>query len=113
MTRSYATSVTTDWTQGWIDLSGWEGQAITMTFSVRHPADGFAPWVTLDDVTIGSWTTPYAQVIAPDQLAAVTTGVITITGDNFLATPQVKLNDVPLSDVTWILPAFTTTTWSQ
>jgi hypothetical protein len=30
------------------------------------------------------------------------TQVITIMGDNFIATPQLRLNDVPLSDVAWI-----------
>ena len=58
--------------------------------------------VYLDEISLGSWLTPYPQTITPWHIKDSATHVITITGDNFLATPQVRLNDVPLPDVTWI-----------
>ena len=56
----------------------------------------------LDDINIGSWLTPDPQSVEPTQVVATASTVITITGDNFIAPVQVRLNDTPLPNATRI-----------
>jgi hypothetical protein len=101
-TRVFTGTSTTAWTQGWVDVSNWAGQTVTLTFSAEAEQSLSLVDVNLDEISLGSWLTPDPQSITPWRLAVPATQVITITGDNFFATPQVRLNDVPLPDVTWI-----------
>ncbi len=95
-------SNTADWAQKWIDMQPWAGQPITLSFRVHQTLGLPGAWAYIDDVTLGSWLTPDPQTIEPVHLTTPASQVITITGDNFFATPQVRLNDVPLADVTWV-----------
>jgi len=95
-------SNTADWAQKWIDMQPWAGQSITLSFRVHQTLGLPGAWAYIDDVTLGSWLTPDPQTIEPVHLTTPASQVITITGDNFFATPQVRLNDVPLADVTWV-----------
>lgn len=96
------TENTRDWTQAWLDLQPWAGQIVTINVKLHETMDLPGAWAYIDDVSLGSWLTPNPEVITPTQIPAKAATVITITGDNFLTTPQVRLNDVALSDVTWI-----------
>jgi hypothetical protein len=90
------------WTQQWMDLTRWTGQTVTLALTLENSTYPSAAQLWLDEISLGSWLTPDPQAIEPVHITTPTTQVITITGDNFFATPQVRLNDVPLSDVTWI-----------
>jgi len=89
-----------DWCHQWIDLSAWQGQSITLTFTLEQN-NGEALQVYLDEVTLGVWLTPLVQQVTPVQVDANTTTVITVTGENFLAEPLVLLNGLPVS-TTWL-----------
>lgn len=95
-------SNTADWAQKWIDLEPWAGQALTLSFKLHQRMNLPGAWTYIDDVSVGSWLTPDPQTVTPQELKPAATSVITITGENFLAVPQVRLNNVTLSDVTWI-----------
>lgn len=89
-----------DWCHQWIDLSAWQGQSITLTFTLEQN-NGEALQVYLDEVTLGAWLTPFVQEVTPVQVDANTTTDITVTGENFLAEPLVLLNGLPVS-TTWL-----------
>ncbi len=89
-----------DWCHQWIDLSAWQGQSITLTFTLDQ-ANGEGLRVDLDEVTLGTWLTPLVQQVTPVRLDAYATSVITLTGENFLAEPLVLLNGLPIS-TTWL-----------
>ncbi|MBP7688237.1 MAG: PD40 domain-containing protein [Thermoflexales bacterium] len=96
------TASTQTWQHYWFDVSQWAGQSLTLTLALHQTAGDSATRAYIDDVTLGSWLTPDPQALTPAHITTPATQVITITGDNFFATPQVRLNDVPLPDVTWI-----------
>jgi Tol biopolymer transport system component/outer membrane protein assembly factor BamB len=90
-------AVTIGWQQAWADLSPYAGQVVTVTFRLN----GSLLPVGVDEVTVGSWTTPRIQQVSSSQLTGPAATLI-ITGDNFIATPTVFLGDTPLLDVTWL-----------
>lgn len=96
------TASTQSWQHHWLDVSQWAGQSLTLTLALHQTAGDSAARAYIDDVTLGSWLTPDPQAIGPAHITTPISQVITITGDNFFTTPQVRLNDVPLPDVTWI-----------
>lgn len=102
MTNVFSASVVNQWEHGWIDLTPWLSQTITVTFSL-HQAAG-EPYVRLylDNISLGPWLTPLISGVTPSDLSVWGTDVITITGDNFLLTPTVLLNDVTISGVEWV-----------
>ncbi len=105
LSAAIAFSTTTSipgWQHHWLDVSQWAGQSFTLTFALHQTAGDGASRAYIDDVTLGSWLTPDPQTVTPSHIKVPASQVITITGDNFIATPQVRLNDVPLPDVTWI-----------
>jgi Tol biopolymer transport system component len=90
------------WTPLWLDLQPWAGHTITLTLTLLQTANNGYPTLLLDDVTLGEWRTPVPLTISPNHLEAWSTTVVTITGDNFIATPQVRLGNLPVIDVQWI-----------
>ena len=97
------TTETADWTHAWIDLSPWVSQTITITFQTTN--DVFEGLVNtyLDDITISSWLTPVPTAVDLTHIPLPSGPVqITITGENFIATPTVKLGDISLENVQWI-----------
>jgi Tol biopolymer transport system component len=44
----------TGWQHGWADLSAWQGQTVTVTFSLLQAANTPMAWFFLDSVTVGS-----------------------------------------------------------
>lgn len=104
-TTVFSVNQSSAWQHGWADLSAWKNQTITMTFAISQAANDAYLRVYLDEVTVTSWQTPVAYAVAPTQIEAGVATTLIITGANFMATPTVKLNNIPLSAVTWISPA--------
>jgi hypothetical protein len=94
------TTLCLGWCHQWLDLSAWQGQSITLTFTLSQTG-GEGVQVDLDEVTLGTWLTPLVQQVTPARLDAYATSVITLTGENFLAEPLVLLNGLPIS-TTWL-----------
>jgi hypothetical protein len=79
-------------THQWVDLSPWQNQTITLTFKVENVIPQYS-MVTINDGTIGSWLTPILDSIAPQEVKAGTPLVLTLTGDNFIDPPTLRLNE--------------------
>lgn len=102
-TQVVSSSVATDWTHRWLDLAPWAGQTITVTFRLNQAAAEPLAHLRLDDVSAGSWLTPVVQDVSPAQIAeGWGSGVLTITGENFIPTPSVRLGDAELLNVLWL-----------
>lgn len=98
-TPVFSTTVpTTGWTHGWADLSAWDGQRVTLSFHTGGPSTGV---VHLDSVSLGSWLTPVVHSVSPAHVETWP-GSVTITGENFIETPTVRLNETVLQDVQWV-----------
>ena len=95
-----------DWSYGRADLSAYAGQDVTLTFRATSEGGAVPMRVNIDEVSIGSWRTPVVTGAAPQNWEA---GLITVHGVNFIATPQVYLDEIMLSNVTWIKHANTLT----
>jgi hypothetical protein len=53
----------------------------------------------LDDVSLESWSTPIVQNVFPAALDDWLSQTITVTGDNFIATPAIYVDDIQLENV--------------
>jgi hypothetical protein len=94
---------TESWTHNWIDLSPWLSQTVTITFKTNYDPNYGVVYAFLDDVSLGSWLTPVPTAVDIIHIPLPSGPVqITITGENFIATPTVKLNNTSLEDVQWI-----------
>ena len=92
----------TPWQLQWIDMSRWQGQTITLTFLLQQAQAAQSLRVYLDDVALGPWQTPVPQVVTPSTVEAGFSTTIVITGENFIATPTVRLGAVQLDTVQWL-----------
>lgn len=83
-TTAFSTTTTTpDWTLGWVDLSPWKGQEITVSFAFSQAQGEPFVHLYLDDVSLSPWLTPVTQQISPSHLEAGVVNSVTITGLNF------------------------------
>lgn len=95
----YSTTAAAPWQLQWADLTPWIGQTITVTFAVSQ-ADGDIPYrVFLDHVALGEWLTPVPQVVTPPQVEAGIGTTVVISGENFMATPQITVGGKLLTNV--------------
>ncbi len=96
------TTATADWQQAWVDVGLWADQSIAVSFTVTADV-GFPPaQATIDEVSLGSWLTPVIHEVWPSQVEAWVITPITVTGENFVVTPTVRLNEMALDDTQWI-----------
>lgn len=93
----FSTQARTFWKQGWVDLQPWAGQTVELTFVLNQASDAPNAQVLVDDIALGSWLTPVIEAVSPARADAGT--AITITGENFIATPTVYVNGIALSNV--------------
>lgn len=100
-TTVFSTTTASGWQLGWADLTPWQGKAITVTFQTREAVGEPYLQVALDQVTLGSWRTPVPQQVTPNQLPWGIASSLTITGSNFMATPQVYLGARLLPNPVW------------
>jgi hypothetical protein len=84
------------WTHVWADLSAYAGQTITLSVSLDAPT-GTA---VLDAFSIGPWETPAILSVSPTEVQPGDT--ITVTGDNFINTPSLFINEIEVGSVQWI-----------
>ena len=113
------TEATRQWLLRWTDMSPWVGQTVDVSFSQRQASGQRCTPAVIDEVSLGSWITPVPWTISPNELPVSATVVVTITGQNFLASdpgtpqeraPQVRLGSVQLLDVHWVNSATVTAT---
>lgn len=95
------TPTTGDWEHVWADMSPWAGQDVTITIGYRLSAGGPLVPLIIDEIALGSWLTPVITGITPSPITPGAPIDITITGQNFLATPQVFIDGHPVPDVYW------------
>lgn len=102
-TSVFSTPVSTNgWEMGWVDLSPWRGQSVTITLGLKQAVNDPLASLFLDHVTVAEWRTPLATHVTPNHVEPNTPITLTITGDNFIPTPTVKLNGTPLTHVVWV-----------
>lgn len=87
-----------EWKLAWADLSGFSGQAITLTLSLSRSQGS----VLVDEISIGEWATPIVRGIAPHEWWLDQSTSVVITGENFLPTSTLSLGDYPLTSIDWI-----------
>jgi len=76
---------------------------VTLTLELRQSAGQPQVNLYVDEVSVGSWHTPIVEAASTGFWAdAWATRPITITGQNFIATPTATLDDVPLLDLQWL-----------
>ncbi len=81
----------------WVDKTPWKGRTVTITLRVYDDAN------ILDDVTLSSWNTPVISDVSSRLIQARDVPTpITISGTNFISTPVVLLDSIPLTAVTRI-----------
>jgi Tol biopolymer transport system component len=90
------------WTQHWVDMEAWAGETVTISFKLHQDTSLPGAWTYIDDVSLGSWLTPDVQAITPGRTKAGAATAITITGDNFIAPIQARLDDISLPDAQWV-----------
>jgi hypothetical protein len=95
-----STTLGLGWTLASIDMQRWAGQTVSVTLVLRHAAGAPTATALIDDVSLGSWLTPRIQQVIPQTVSnpAVAT-IITVSGENFLSTPTVRLNTTALTNV--------------
>ncbi len=112
-TRTPLTTIDTpsEWTHAWFDMSKWLGKTVTVTFDLFMVSNGLHTWTYIDQVSLGSWLTPLPTAVNPHALEARASTIVTITGENFVVVPpgslyiegpEVRLDDVLLTDTRWI-----------
>ncbi len=97
--HSFATA---GWEHVWVDMHPWAGKTVTVTFEAQNDLLENVLIARVDDVSLGPWTTPLVTAPLPQQIDANVTTAITITGENFMPTPQVLLNGQSSGSVTWL-----------
>ena len=75
---------------------------VTVTLVLDQADDEPLVNVFLDDVTLGSWLTPVIDQVDPPLVGNGSGAYVTLTGENFIQTPGVKLNGVPAVSVEWL-----------
>jgi IPT/TIG domain len=96
----FSATVGNDWTLATIDMQRWAGRTVSVTISLRQAGSVPTATALFDEASLGSWLTPRIQQVAPqaaDNPAVAT--VITITGENFLTAPGVRLNTTALTNI--------------
>jgi Tol biopolymer transport system component len=103
MTQVFSNNLASPWGHHWLALDAWAGKEITITFTLHQGAGDPLAYLDLDDISLGSWETPVIDAVTPAALPEPAGQVITITGQNFIQKPQVRIGQttVPAADVTW------------
>ncbi len=98
-TQLFSTTSNTPWQLGWVDMTSWQGQTITVTFAVHQMAGDTPMQVYLDEVSLGSWKTPLPMAVSPTKIEYGIGATLLITGENFLGQLQVKLGNTVLQNI--------------
>lgn len=101
-TELLSTSVTTDWQLGWVDMTPWQGETVTVTVAVNQAAGDPYLQVVLDQMALGPWRTPLPQRVEPNRIDSGKATMVTIHGQNFVEAPQIWIGERSVAVVTWI-----------
>lgn len=95
---------TYEWQHVWFDLQPWAGQTVTVTLQVSGTVADWQAWAIVDEYVLGSWDTPQIEGLTPAYVPDPDTLplTVTLTGENFMATPTVQVGDLTLQDVLWV-----------
>lgn len=97
--KVFASTTSGPWRTAWVDLEPWAGRTVTVAFVLEQVDGARQAAVSLDDVAVGSWRTPVLTATSPTRLPTRVASTLTISGANFLGTPQVLLGPTPLPNV--------------
>ena len=89
------------------DLTPWASQKVTLILALTSEDDWIRDVAYVDNISLGSWTTPVIDSALISQSGSIThvlelgqSATITVTGQNFLGTPTVRLGQTALASVT-------------
>jgi hypothetical protein len=95
-----------EWDRAWFDLQPWAGQTVTVTLQISGTVADWLAWAFVDEYVLGSWDTPRLEALSPPDVPDldILPLTLTVTGENFIATPTVRLGSVALEpeSVLWI-----------
>lgn len=110
-TRMMTDTQPTGWQTPWFDVSQYLGQIITVTWSLSTTSpDLGAAWAALDEVSMGSWTTPRVYSFTTVSQAGLTSIVLepnqpfsaTVHGDNFIPGASVWAGPYSATQSVWV-----------
>jgi hypothetical protein len=90
----------TDWKLAWVDLSPWTGKTITVKLTLDQQSEDPFVKFYLDDISLGSFTTPWIESVEPAELITYDQDVVTIHGGNFFEPLNLFLNQISVTDFT-------------
>lgn len=107
ITHPITVSITGAGWQGYaVSLLPWQGKEITLTLAVDAVADNTFAWARLDAMQVASWNTPLIRDVAVASGAAGrssipigVSGMVVITGENFLPGASVSFGPFAASEV--------------
>lgn len=99
----FSATTSTGWSLASVDLGRWAGQTIDVALTLHQASNALPASALIDDVSVGSWQTPVIAGMTPPTVATPGQATqLTITGENFVATPTVRIGATVLNDVQWI-----------
>lgn len=99
-TAVFSSATTTDWRIGWADLSGWRGEMITVTFTLRQAEGESYLQAYVDDVALGAWNTPVIESLDQTTVPAGQTTNVLLHGRNLRAGMAIRLGNENVGNVT-------------
>jgi hypothetical protein len=90
------------WQHGWVDLSEWAGQTVTIRFSYQQAVGEPQTSLLLDEVSLAAWETPVLITISPNPVRDWASGLtsVTIFGANFVSGATILIGEQTLSTTT-------------
>lgn len=110
-TRLLTDTQASGWQTPWFDLSNYLGQTISVTWSISTTSPEFgSAWVALDEVSLGSWTTPRVYSFTTNSQDNLTTILLepdqpftaTVHGANFMPGALVWAGPYSATQSVWI-----------
>jgi hypothetical protein len=98
--KVFTATIGDGWSHAAIDMQPWLGETVQMTLTLRHASGAPNAAALIDDISLGSWLTPVIQQVSPSEIDDPTVPTdITITGDNYIDTPSVRLGQTTLDAI--------------
>jgi len=98
-TQVFSSSRPSPWLLHWVEMTPWLGETVTVTFNLHQAANDLPVRAYIDDLTLTPWLTPVTKALSPQQLEVGIATTLIISGENFIATPTVKVEETVLANV--------------